>query len=315
MADVTPAKDNSAPFYRRKRILIPLSVIAIFLLAGFWFWYSEIRGFVSTDDAYVDSNRVALSSKISGRITRLVVDEGDRVRANQPLVYLDDSDLKALEAQYEAAVKQSESNAVLARVNKEKALADFNRAEPVFKNGSMSQEQFEHSRKSMEATQASYDIALAQVGVAKAQLNVGRTQLLNTVIVAPFDGVVAKKWAVPGDVVQPAQPIFSIYDDAHIWVTANLEETKLSKIRLDNPVEIIIDAYPRHNFTGRVSRLGSNTASQFSLIPPNNASGNFTKVTQRVPIKILFKGLPPAGNPDGIVLLPGMSAEIRIKTR
>ena len=113
-----------------------------------------------------------------------------------------------------------------------------------------------------------------------------------------------------GDVVQPGQPIFSVYDNTDLWVTANYEETKISRISLGDSVAISVDAFPDNQFYGKVIQLGTNTASQFSLIPPNNASGNFTKVTQRVPVKI---SIEQVNSSDKVTLLPGMSVEVDIK--
>jgi len=113
-------------------------------------------------------------------------------------------------------------------------------------------------------------------------------------------------------VVQPAQPIFTIYDLRDIWITANLEETKLRSLRLDDSVEVRVDAYPGRTFGGKVYQFGTNTAAQFSLIPPNNASGNFTKVTQRVPVKIHLNKIPDSNSPP-INLLPGMSVEVKVR--
>jgi len=116
-----------------------------------------------------------------------------------------------------------------------------------------------------------------------------------------------------GDVVQPGQPVFTVYDGSQIWVTANLEETNLGALKLGDDVGISVDSYPDRIFGGKVFQFGGSTAAQFSLIPPNNASGNFTKVTQRVPIKISVEERTP-GAASRAVLLPGMSVEIRIKT-
>ena len=128
-----------------------------------------------------------------------------------------------------------------------------------------------------------------------------------------MNGVVSKRWALVGDVVQPGQPVFSIYDVKNIWVTANLEETSLAALQSNNIVEITVDSYPDEKFSGKVFQIGSNTASQFSLIPPNNASGNFTKITQRVPVKISIERNAGANPHRRIDLLPGMSVEIKVK--
>ncbi len=129
-----------------------------------------------------------------------------------------------------------------------------------------------------------------------------------------MSGVVSKRWVLAGDVVQPGQSIFAIYNVKDIWVTANLEETSLSRLALGDMVDISVDTYPDLSFTGKVLRIGSNTASQFSLIPPNNASGNFTKVTQRVPVKISIDD-PVSQNSQQPVLRPGMSVEVSVKVK
>ena len=134
------------------------------------------------------------------------------------------------------------------------------------------------------------------------------------VIIASMNGVVAKRWVLAGDVVQPGQPIFTIYDVKNIWVTANLEETKLRHIHLNDPVQIDVDTYPGVKFSGKVFEIGNYTASEFSLIPPNNASGNFTKVTQRIPIKISIEDAP-AQDGSKPILRPGMSVEVSVKIK
>jgi membrane fusion protein (multidrug efflux system) len=303
------------PLFRKKRVLIPLFLLIIVAAVGAWYWYVNLREFDSTDDAYVDGNRVSISSKILGRIIQLTVDEGDSVKAGQVIVRLDDSDLRAQDEQAKAALAYAQETVTLAKVNVDKAQDDYQRAKIQFDGNIIPKEQYDHAQKSMQAAQAQYSISLAQVGTARAQLGVVQTQLLNTTIAAPFDGVVSKRWALAGDVVQPGQPIFSIYDLQHLWVTANFEETKLASIRLNDPVEISVDAYPDSHFEGKVIQLGANTASQFSLIPPNNASGNFTKVTQRVAVKISIGDTDSSGQSSSPQLLPGMSVEVKVKVR
>jgi membrane fusion protein (multidrug efflux system) len=303
------------PLFRKKRVLIPLFLLIIVAAVGAWYWYVNLREFDSTDDAYVDGNRVSISSKMLGRIILLTVDEGDSVKAGQVIVRLDDSDLRAQDEQAKAALTYAQETVTLAKVNLDKAQDDYQRAKIQFDGNIIPKEQYDHALKSMQAAQAQYSIALAQVGTARAQLGVVQIQLLNTTITAPFDGVVSKRWVMAGDVVQPGQPIFSIYDLQHLWVTANFEETNLASIHLNDPVEISVDAYPDAHFEGKVIQLGANTASEFSLIPPNNASGNFTKVTQRVPVKISIEDTDSSGQSSLPQLLPGMSVEVKVKVR
>jgi membrane fusion protein, multidrug efflux system len=305
---------TSVPLYRRWKAIVPTLVVLTALVVGGWYWYLGQRDFVSTDDAYIDADRVSVSSKILGRIERLTVDEGDTVNAGQVLVQLDPSDLMAQHSQASASQILAKENVNLARVSLAKAQQDFDRAQAQHQDKIITDENYDHAQKSLEEAKAKYAIATAQVGMSGAQISVIDTQLQNTTIEAPMHGVVSKRWALPGDVVSPGQPIFTIFNTDSVWATANLEETKLSALKPGDSVEIKVDAYPKSVFRGRVSQLGANTASQFSLIPPNNASGNFTKVTQRVPVKILIERTDPAGVPRES-LLPGMSVEVRVKVR
>lgn len=282
------------------------------------YWYIGQLAYVSTDDAIIDSNRLSVSSKILGRITDLTVDEGDSVQQGQLLVQLDSTDLKAQEIQARASLNLARESINLSAVNLSKAQEDFNRAENQYKEKIISEENFQHIQSALEAAKAQLNIDKTKVETSRAQLNVIKTELLNTSIYSPMNGVLGKRWVLKGDVVQPGQPIFTIFDLNNIWVTAFLEETKLGSINIGDKVEISVDAYPDQNFKGIVFQIGSNTASQFSLIPPSNASGNFTKVTQRVPIKITIEPLNEMGKPDpsdNLKLLPGMSVEIKIKIK
>ncbi len=305
---------ESVPLYRNVKVVIPLFLIVLAIAIFAWQYYIKLRDFVSTDDAYIDADRVSVSAKILGRIDQLTTDEGDSVRQGQILVRLDDSDLRAQEAQAKASLAFARENISLAKVNMEKAQMDYQRALSQFKESVIPKEQYDHAQSELESTKARLNIANAQTAAAQAQLGVIQTQLTNTVIVSPMTGVVSKRWALTGDVVQPGQSIFTIYNVKDIWVTANLEETSLSNLRLGDKVDISVDTYPNIKFIGTILRLGSNTASQFSLIPPNNASGNFTKITQRVPIKISVEQADSIHS-QRANLLPGMSVEVKVKVR
>lgn len=300
---------ESVPLYRKKRILIPLFIIII-IGAIAWYWYLGQKGYVSTDDAFIDADKATISSKIPGRVISLKSDEGDTLRTGQILAALDTSDLKAQEQQYIAAVLNAKESITLAKVNLEKAKNDYDRAQNQYRDNIITKEQYDHSTNALDAAQAEFNISLTKPGMYLAQQEVVKAQLRNSVIYSPIGGVIAKKWILEGDVVQPGQPIFTIFDMKNIWVTAQLEETLIGRIGLGVQVEISIDAYPGRKFSGKVIQIGSNTASQFSLIPPNNASGNFTKVTQRIPVKISIDKAD--FNAD---MLPGMSVEVRVKEK
>ena len=305
---------DQVPMFRKPRVIIPLALLLLAAVGGAWYWYVNFRGYITSDDAYIDADRVSISSKMLGRIVKLTVDEGDTVTAGQVLVILDDSDLKAQRAQATAAFHLAQESVTLARVNLARAQDDYRRADQQFRTSVITREQYEHAKSALDAGGAEVGIAVSRVAAAQAQVGVIQAQLDNTTIISPLNGNVAKRWVLQGDVVQPGQPVFSVYDRSRIWVVANLEETNMDVVSLGEDVGISVDGHPDRVFGGRVFQLGSSTAAQFSLIPPNNASGNFTKVTQRVPVKISIEERTPDG-PVSALLLPGMSVEIRIRTR
>lgn len=306
---------DSVPLFKNFKVVIPLFVVILGCAIAAYYWYMGTREYVTTDDAFIDANRVAVSSKILGRIDTLTVSEGDTVHEGQILVRLDDIDLRAQQIQARASLALAQENIGLANVSLQKAESDFKRSAAQMKDNIITKEQYDHTQSELESAKARYSIAVAQSNSAKAQIGIIETQLRNTVITSPMNGVVSKRWVLPGDVVSPGQPVFTVYDLQNIWVTANLEETSIGILRSADKVEISVDAYPDVKFSGQVFQIGTNTASQFSLIPPNNASGNFTKVTQRVPVKISIK--PSDGQKSGshVELLPGMSVEVKVKVK
>ena len=154
--------------------------------------------------------------------------------------------------------------------------------------------------------------ASAAVETADAQVKVLDTQLKNTRLYAPADGIIAKRWLLPGDVVQPGQSVFTLTLSKNLWVVAFLEETKISDIHPGQNVRFTIDAFPGVRFNGKVFLIGSSTASVFSLIPANNASGNFTKVTQRIPVRISIESADNNKDISSFNILSGMSVVVKI---
>ena len=151
----------------------------------------------------------------------------------------------------------------------------------------------------------------ARLRSAEAAVEVARLQLNYGVITSPGSGRIAKRNAEPGQLVQPGQSLMAVVDDSTVWVVANLKETQLENVRPGQPVEVTVDAYGGHIFRGQVESIQGATGARFALLPPDNATGNFTKVVQRVPVKIILdrSSLGP------YVLRPGMSVEVAIATR
>lgn len=300
---------ESVPIYRKKRLIIPLFIIIIIGVIA-WYWYVSNKGYISTDDAFIDADRATVSSKILGRILTLNGEEGDTIHSGDVLVKLDSTDLKAQIKQFSASTTSSTESITLAKVMMERAQEDYDRAKEQYQNNISTKEQYDHALKELERAKAEYNIALTKPAITKAQQELIETQLKNSTIYAPLNGIIGKKWVLEGDVIQPGQPVYTIFDNKNIWVTAQFEETKLRDLNIGDQVEISVDAYPDAQLRGKLIQIGSNTASQFSLIPPNNASGNFTKVTQRVPVKISIEN-----GSSKYSLLPGMSVEVRVKEK
>ncbi len=302
---------DDVPMFKRKRILVPLLLLVVALAAGGWYWYVNNYSSAFTDDAFIDADKVSLSSRLLGRISFLKVNEGDTVKAGDTIVRLDDADLQAQLAKSEDALRYTMRSLEVAAVNFDKAQDDFNRTSQQYQGDIVPKEQYNHASEALRLARAQNDMVQSQIATAQADCNIIRTQIDNSVMIAPFTGVVAKRWVLQGDVVAPGQTMLSIYDFSHLWVTANYEETKLRDIHLGSTATFTVDAYPGVELSGKVIMMGKSTASQFSLIPPSNASGNFTKVTQRVPIKISIESTPP----PRVSLVPGLSVLVQIKNR
>jgi membrane fusion protein (multidrug efflux system) len=332
---------NQAPEKKKSfKRFIPLIVVILAVVVFAVIWYKNYSKYISTDDAHVDTDNVAISSKILGRIVHLYSEEGDTVTKGKLLAELDSSDLLsqrqqaqsmqvqaiASAAQAKAKYNYDQKSIVVLRINVDRANDDFKRAKEQFSGEVITKEQYEHAQKAMESAKAQLDAAQAQVDVSKAQvlsaeaavkssqsqIAVIDTQLHNTKLIAPFDGIIARRWLFTGDIVQPGQSVYTLKSDKKPWVAVYLEETKVTKIHLGQEAMFTVDGYPSVNFFGKVFYIGSNTASQFSLIPPNNASGNFTKITQRVPLKISIDSTDSNISLNKFNILSGMSAVIKI---
>ncbi|HKP75930.1 MAG TPA: HlyD family secretion protein, partial [Longimicrobiaceae bacterium] len=161
------------------------------------------------------------------------------------------------------------------------------------------------------AAGAGVRVTRSKIESARAARDAAALQLSYAVVTAPMDGVVAKKSVEVGQLVQPGQPVMTVVPLNDVWVTANLKETQTRDLRVGDPVEVEVDAYPGYTFHGQLQSISPATGARFSLLPPDNATGNYTKVVQRIPVRVRFDGRQDPGHP----LRPGMSAVVRIKAR
>jgi membrane fusion protein (multidrug efflux system) len=291
-------------------LLIGLGVFLL-LVVGIG-WHSHSRKFVWTNDAFLDGYQISISSDVEARIITLYVDEGDVVEAGQLLCQLDESIFNSQKEDAATNVTRLQEAVKLQKIEMEKMRDIYMVAKQEFENQIISYIEFDKIEKNYLYAMANYKVADANFANGVAKLGVIEELLRHTKVFAPRDGAIAKRWVVAGDVAKIGQPLFGFTDTKNIWVTANLEETKVEHLRPGDHVDIHIDAYPDRNFTGHVYVVRASAAGQFSLIPPDNATGNFTKVVQRVPVKILLD-VPQSKDP--LYLYPGMSVEISVKIR
>lgn len=284
-----------------------------FLLAIGLGWYLHSRSYVWTNDAYLDGYQISIASDVEqARIIELYVDEGDLVEEGQLLCQLDESIYNSRREDAATHVDLLRETVLLQKIAMEKLRDIYEVAKQEFENQIISYIEFDKIEKDFRYSEANYKVAEANLTNGIAKLGVIEEYLRHTKVYAPRDGAIAKRWVVAGDVVQIGQPLFSLTDTKNIWVTANLEETKVEPLKPGDTVDIRIDAYPGEHFKGTIFAVRASAAAQFSLIPPDNATGNFTKVVQRVPVKIWLT-VPESKNP--LYLYPGMSAEISVKIR
>src|SRR6266581_1849817 len=258
------------PGGRRRTAFVIMGVVLVALAAlGARRWIFSLSH-QSTDDAQVDGHIVPILPKVGGFVTEIRVDENQRVRVGDTLIVLDDRDYKVRLAQAEAdlavalagvsnrtRVGQAEAQVEQAQANALKAHADLDRLRPLAEQDIVSQQQLDAA----EAAARAADTALAS-------------------------GVVSKKTVELGQLVQAGQPLMSVVPLENVWITANLKETQIEAVKPGEPVDFTVDAYPGLHFRGHVESLSPATGARFSLLPPDNATGNFTKVVQRVPVRI-----------------------------
>jgi membrane fusion protein (multidrug efflux system) len=262
----------------RVRILLAsFAISAAVILLVWWFFF---RAYVSTNDARIATTIIRISPVgVGGVIQKVNVAEGDFVKKDQTLVEIDH---RAAEAQF-----------IRAQARYQMAKTDYNRAKSLSTNNY-------NSAKDLDNARTNYQIAEAEQRLADINLQ-------NTYLKSPIDGIVIQKNANEGNVLEPGQVAIILADAANSWVSANIEETNIARIKLGQKVFISVDE--GGSLTGTIEEITSATASQFSLLPSENASGNYTKVVQKIPIKIALDPHP------GRILKTGQSVSIKIKVQ
>ena len=295
---------------------------------------------MKTDNAYLAAHIHSISPRVAGTVKEVLVEENQPVEAGSVLARLDPRDLEVHRQQAQAQVAQADAQLqeAIARIaqaqaqvireqaHATKAANDLLRANSLFGQGSgaISKQELDLARADAQAAEAALqgaesasDSATASAAAARAMkqaaeanLREAELQLSYAEILAPAAGRIGKRNLETGNHVQPGQPVLALVQ-SDIWVTANFKETQLTRLKPGRPVQVRVDAFPGHVFCGTVESLSPGSGAQFALLPPENATGNFTKIVQRVPVRI---GLDRASleGLDGL-LVPGMSATVEVR--
>jgi membrane fusion protein, multidrug efflux system len=319
-----------------------------------------------TDDAQVQKKMSPIISRVSGYIAKVYVQDNDLVKKGDTLFVIDDKDFLVKIAEAEAAVVAAESsfeaskadiigaeagvavsdanlisaggNIATAKIKLTRAQNDFERYSNLYKNHSITKQQFEQAEASRDEAQSQLNVLISQQNAAKSQKNVlasknlisgkqsqvaaaninkakalleaAKLNLSYTIVTAASDGQVSKIDLQPGQLIQMGQALFFLVNNNDVWVNANFKETQLAKMKVGQAVTIKIDAFDGEIFEGELVSFSPATGSQFSILPPDNATGNFVKTIQRLPVKIAFKD---TNDKEKIKLLrSGMNAEVDV---
>jgi membrane fusion protein (multidrug efflux system) len=315
----TNSKDiSSHPRKGRHRMIVGVVLFLIILIVGLAYFFRMSSPYRETDDAYVHGNQISLTSRVTGTVVAISADATDLVRIGQPLVLLDDSDAKVRLHEGEATlgdtmrkvcqfyvnVRQMKANIAVKKIEVARTEADYRRRTSV-ERASVPVEEIAHAREAADAARTALQVARQQLASAQALVvdtdledhpmvlqaaaNVldAYLALERTIIKAPATGYVARRSVQIGERVTPGAPLLTIIPLDQIWVDANFKEGQLSDVRIGQPVKLRADFYGDSvEYQGYVAGLNPGTGAAFSILPPQEASGNWIKIVQRVPVRI-----------------------------
>ena len=336
---------------RKLKLLLAGSSGLVVFIAVIFYYFLFIAPYESTDDAFIDGYVTLISPRVPGQVERLAVTDNQEVKAGDVLVEIDPRDYEASLSQAKAdlAAANSQANQSRAQVNVSEAKvvqaqAAVTAAEAEAQRANDDLKRFQSvesravSRSALDLAQAQArsananlvaaysqtnaaeaEVVLSEAGVetataaaqqAEAKMQQAELNLSYTKIIAPFDGRVTARTVQAGNYVQPGQALMALVP-RDVWVTANFKETQLTHMKPGQPVQLSVDAYPNQKFKGKLDSLQAGTGARFSLLPPENAVGNYIKVVQRVPVKIIFDEKLPTN----LDIAPGMSVVPIVKVK
>ena len=292
--DLKNNKNKKLIYLSAAGIIFALVFLVIYIIHGL--------SRVSTDDAYIAGRVHNIAAKIPGTVARVIIDDNQGVKKGQLLVEIDPTDYQLKVNEAKAALESekvrlsdAQTQIKSAKITLNQSLLDKNRGDALYEEKVIPKEKYE---KILTA----YNLSLTQLKSAEeyeqlegslikqreVALNIAEVNLGYTKVLAPSDGYVTNKSVESGNQIQPGQPLMAVVALDDIWIVANYKETQLKNVRIGQRANIKIDTYPGRVFTGKVDSIMAGTGAAFSLFPPENALGNYVKVVQRVPVKIVF---------------------------
>lgn len=344
MSDETNSPAANGNGARRRGLLILGAVVALAAIGYTAYWLLVSRHYESTDDAYVASDIVQITSEVSGAVLGVHVDDTQTVERGQVLVELDPADARiavdAAEAELARTVRQvralyAEADQLRAVIQErltdlKKARSDYARREALVSDGAVSGEELAHAqdtiaqaRAALQATQRQLEATLAHIDgttldnhpdvlAAAAKLRDSSLALRRTTIRAPVSGIVAKRAVQVGQHISAGAPLLAVVPLDDVWIDANFKESQLKDVRVGQPVRVHADLYGDDvEYTGTVAGLSAGSGSAFALLPSQNASGNWIKIVQRLPVRIALDPAQLEEHPLRVGL--SMHAEIDIR--
>jgi len=280
---------------RKLRIIVIGGAAAVVVAALLVPWIYSAFTHESTDDAFIDAHVSNIGARVAGQVTKVYVDDNQPVKQGDPLIEIDPPD-------YQVKLDQARARLLSAEALAGRTARDLRRYQRLIRTDEVTAQQIDTAKADADAAAA--NLLLQQAGVRQAELDLSYTR-----VIAAESGRVTHKSVETGDYLKVGSPILATVPN-QAWVTANFKETQLTHMRPGQQVKIKVDTYPGQVFSGHVDSIQSGTGAQFSLLPPANATGNYVKVVQRIPVKILID------NPDDDhPLVPGMSAEPTVKVK
>ena len=277
---------------KKKKIFTGIGIIFV----GFviFFTYQHVM-YVETDNAQIEAHTVLLAAKVPGYIKEVFATDGKKVKQGDILVQIDNRD-------YKSALEAAKSEMMSLEARKKDAEKNYYRLKELLAKSVVSQQQFDAATAGYNEIKAKYDSASARA--TQAELSLEYTQLK-----APSNGIIAKSSAEIGQLANAGAALVGFVSSEERWIIANFKETEISEIKVGKAVDIQIDALSGKNYTGEVESISSATGATFTLLPPDNATGNFTKVVQRVPVKIKINNL---SEQDKDQMQAGLSVVVKV---